>query len=217
MDIIESLRKNIPYEEFDYQVLTGSLEGYSFPRNKIRDLLGKGVIIRVKKGLYVFGNSYRQNPYSREILANLIYGPSCISMEYALQYHGLIPEHSVALTSVTTKRAKKFQTPLGLYLYNNVPAVGFHLGMDRIEMKDGRAFLMASPEKALADKFRADRGLKIRTQKECFEYLTESLRVEEGDLANLDAYILDRLGGAYKSKRIHLLSGLIRRLKKRSG
>ena len=66
----------IPREEFDYQTLVDVLKGYSRPRNKIEDLIHKGVIVRVKKGLYVFGNDYRRRPYSKELLANLIYRTS---------------------------------------------------------------------------------------------------------------------------------------------
>lgn len=91
MDIVSTLRKTIPWEEFDYQALLQALKDYAYPRDKITDLLAKGVIVRVKKGLYVFGDAYRTRPYSREILANLIYGPSCVSLEYALHYHGLTP------------------------------------------------------------------------------------------------------------------------------
>ncbi len=211
----ESLRKAIPWEEFDYQALLDALKNYAHPRDKISDLIAKDIIVRVKKGLYIFGDSFRNKPYSREILANLIYGPSCVSLEYALHNHGLIPERSVALTSVTTKRPKQFHTPIGLFLYKNVPEAGFHVGLQRIEMENGRAFLMAGPEKALADKFRSDRGLSIRSQKECLDYLVNSLRVEESDLANLDAGLLEKIAGAYGSKRIHFLASMVRRLKKR--
>jgi hypothetical protein len=214
MSISETLKKKIPWEEFDYQALLDALQDYAHPRDKISDLLRKDVIVRVKKGLYIFGDSYRKQPYSREILANLIYGPSCVSLEYALHNHGLTPERSIALTSVTTKRPKKFETPVGLFLYKNVPEAGFHVGLQRVELKNGRAFLIAGPEKALADKFRSDRGLKIRSQKECLDYLVNSLRIEESDLANLDAGLLEKIAKAYGSKRIHLLSGMVRRLRK---
>jgi len=214
MGVPESLRKAIPWEEFDYQALLDALQDYAHPRDKISDLLAKNVIVRVKKGLYIFGDSYRKQPYSREILANLIYGPSCVSLEYALHNHGLIPERSVALTSVTTKRPKKFDTPVGMFLYKKVPETGFHVGLQRVEMENGRAFLIAGPEKALADKFRSDRGLKIRSQKECLDYLVNSLRIEESDLANLDAGLLEKIAKAYGSKRIHFLSGMVRRLGK---
>ena len=49
----EKLRHKIDREEFDYQMLLDTLRNYSRPRDKITDLLRKGVIIRVKKGLYV--------------------------------------------------------------------------------------------------------------------------------------------------------------------
>ena len=215
MGVPEPLRKAIPWEEFDYQALLDALQDYAHPRDKISDLLRKDVIVRVKKGLYIFGDSYRKQPYSREILANLIYGPSCVSLEYALHNHGLIPERSVALTSVTTKRPKKFDTPVGMFLYKNVPEAGFHVGLQRVEMENGRAFLMAGPEKALADKFRSDRGLKIRSQKESLDYLVNSLRIEESDLANLDVGLLEKIAKTYGSKRIHFLSDMVRRLRKR--
>ena len=214
MGTVEALRTTITWEEFDYQTLLGALTDYTHPRDKISDLLAKKVIVRVKKGLYIFGDAYRSKPYSREILANLIYGPSCISLEYALHNHGLTPERSMALTSVTTKRPKQFATPVGLFIYKNVPESGFHIGLQRIEMADGRAFLMACPEKALADKFRSDRGLSIRTQKECCDYLTGSLRIAKSDLANLNAELLEKIAEGYGSKRIHLLAGLVKRLRK---
>ena len=97
----EELRQAIPFEEFDYQTLLDSLRGYAFPRKKITSMLHKGEILRVKKGLYLFGEGQRRSPYCRELLANLIYGPSCISLEYALHYHGLTPERVETITSVT--------------------------------------------------------------------------------------------------------------------
>jgi len=217
MRVIESLGKTIPSEEFDYQALVDALHDYAHPRDKISDLLAKGVIVRVKKGLYVFGDDYRSKPYSREILANLIYGPSCVSLEYALHQYGLIPERVEAITSVTTKRAKEFRTPVGLFKYRNIPEAGFHVGLQRVELNDGRAYLIACPEKALADKFRSDRGLHIRTRKGCLDYLENSLRIDPGDLAGLDAALLDNISTAYKSKRIHLLVDLVKYLQKGTG
>ena len=96
-------------------MLLDVLEGYARPRDKITQWLNRGIIVRIKKGLYVFGESLRRKPYSRELLANLIYGPSYLSLEWALQYYGLIPERVEALTSVTTGRSRKFSTPAGLF------------------------------------------------------------------------------------------------------
>jgi predicted transcriptional regulator of viral defense system len=54
--------------------------------------LRDGLIIPVKKGLYIAGpalNSGKPEPF---LLANHILGPSYISLETALAYHGFIPE-----------------------------------------------------------------------------------------------------------------------------
>jgi hypothetical protein len=63
-------------------------------------LLRRKDIIRVKKGLYIFGETYARRPFSREVLANVIYGPSYVSLDYALHYHGLIPERVEAVISI---------------------------------------------------------------------------------------------------------------------
>ena len=73
-----NVKKLALIEEFDYNFAMSALSEYKNPRIEINDLLKKGEIIRVKKGLYVFGPDLAREPYSRETLANLIYGPSYI-------------------------------------------------------------------------------------------------------------------------------------------
>ncbi len=213
---MESIRKHIENEEFDYQTLLHSLSQYSRPRDKISDLLRKGIIIRVKKGLYIFGDDYRQRPYSREVLANLIYGPSYISLEYALHYFGLTPERVETVTSVTTGRSRKYSTPVGLFNYRMIPLAAFRIGMNRVELDDGRSFLIATPEKALTDKIRDDRGNGLQTQGQLLDYLEDNLRVDLTILANLDIGHFDAIAHRYGSRKLRLLSDLVRRLKRPS-
>jgi predicted transcriptional regulator of viral defense system len=210
--MIETIRKEIPQEEFDYQTLMDCLKGYTRPRDKISNLLRKGSIIRIKKGLYIFGDEFRRRPFSREILANLIYGPSYISLEYALQHYGLIPERVEAVTSVTTGRPRRFSTPAGLFTYRMIPLEAFRIGMDRIEIGDGRAFLMATPAKALADKLQDVRGIGIKAQRELSNYLEDNLRVDPALLRELKPSELDSIALGYKSRKIRLLNDLVRRI-----
>ena len=213
--MMQVLRKLVPHEEFDYQVLLHALKEYGNPRDKITDLLRKGAIIRVKKGLYIFGEDYRQEPYSREVIANLIYGPSYISLEYALQYYGMIPERVEAVTSVTCGRSRKFYTPVGLFTYWMIPLAAFRTGLDKMETADGRSFLMAIPEKALADKIRHDRGIAIRTRKDLQNYIFEDLRMSESSLQKLSPERLAEFATRYRSRKILLLRDLVYRLKRR--
>lgn len=203
------LRRRVPHEEFDYQVLLDSLREYSRPRDKITGLLRQGRVLRVKKGLYVFGEDDRRRPLARELLANLVYGPSYLSLEFALHYHGLTPEGAEVFTSVTCGRSRTFRTPVGIFSYREIPMSAFRMGMDRMVLDDGRAFLIATPEKALADKVVADRGAKIGTRDALRSYLLDSLRVDPEALARLDAERLEEIGRGYRSRKIQVLAQLV--------
>ena len=208
-----TLRQRIEHEEFDYQILLDVLREYARPRDKISDLLGKGIIVRVKKGLYVFGEAYRRRPATREILANLIYGPSYLSLEYALHYYGLIPERVETLTSVAHGRSRIFNTPIGTFSYRGIPAGAFRTGMDRVDLDDGRSFLIATPEKALADKIVGDRNTGIRTQTELRDYLLNNLRIDPVGLRELDPEPLLDIAECYRSRRVKMLSRLVSSLR----
>jgi predicted transcriptional regulator of viral defense system len=206
------LRQRVGREEFDYQALMAALSEYANPRDKVTTLLRRGDIIRVKKGLYIFGDKLRRRPYSQELLANLLYGPSFISLESALSFYGLIPERIEALTSVTTKRPKTFDTPIGLFIYRQSPRRSFHLGMDRIEEGDV-AFLIATPERALADKVRDDRGNALSNRRQAARYLFEDLRFDESAFRQLEPNRLDDLAAALRSRKVATCASLLRRLR----
>lgn len=207
------IQHRIPREEFDFQTLLDVLKGYARPRDKISDLIRKRIIIRVKKGLYVMGDDYRRNPYSKELIANMIYGPSYISLDYALQYYGMIPERVEALTSITTGRSKRFITPLGLFTYRGVSLPAFQFGMTRVAMENDKAFLMATPEKALCDKICADRGIALRSQKDMKHYLFQNLRIEEQTIAHFDPISVGTIAHRYGSGKIRILKKLIDKLR----
>lgn len=212
IDTMEELRAKIAGEEFDYQALLDGVRKYARPRDKITSLLRQGAVVRVKKGIYVFGVSYKRRPFSTEILANMICGPSYISLDYALHYYGLIPERVDALTSVTVSRGRRFATPAGLFIYHRVPLRAYPIGIDQVELKNGSSFLIATPEKALADKIQADRGTAIRTQSEMRTYLLDSLRIDPDGLKRLNTETISLIAERYRSRKLYLLSGMIRRL-----
>ncbi len=211
----EQLRLTIPFEEFDYQTLVDSLRTYAHPRKKITSLLHKGDLVRVKKGLYLFGERYRRTSFCRELLANLIYGPSYISLEYALHYYGLIPERAETITSITCGRSRSFETPVGRFSYRMIPMAAYRMGIDRVELADGRSFLMATQEKALADLVVGDRGAALATQKELKIYLKDHLRIDPAAVIRLNHASLLAIADAYGSRRLRLLATLIMRMQTR--
>jgi len=209
---MRDLRQTITREEFDYQALMAALSGYANPCDKVTRLLRRGDIVRVKKGLYVFGERLRRRPFSRELLANLVYGPSFVSLQWALSFHGLIPERVEAVTSVTTKRPKSFPTPIGAFIYRQSPIDAFHLGMDRVEEGDV-AFLIATPERALADTIRDDRRHPVRTAGDAARYLFEDLRIDRSEFERMSPETLEDLGKQLHSNKVALCAHLLRSMR----
>ncbi len=208
--MIEELRKSIAGEEFDYQALINVLKDYTYPRDKITELLRRRVIIRVKKGIYIFGEKYQRQRYSREILANMIYGPSYLSLDYALNYYGLIPERVEVMTSLTCGRSKRFSTPVGNFTYHATPMKAYPIGIDQIDIDERRFFLMATPEKALADKVYHTRGIGLRNTVAMREYLLNNLRIDSGEIEKLNAETIAAIADRYGSRKVMILSDLIR-------
>lgn len=215
MNNIGKIRAKIHGEVFDYQVLVDALAEYRKPRDKITRLLATGAIVRIKKGLYCFGEPFRKEHISREYLANLIYGPSYISAEYALSYHGLIPEKVEMVTSVTTRRSRNFNTPVGVFSYTILKPSRYSVGAV-FETIGKISYLIASPEKALADKVWSDKRFDGRRMIDFGDYLSEDLRIDRGDLGNLDHARLQTIADAYDSAKINNLVRHIKRLKEKS-
>lgn len=210
--MVRDPRLRIDREEFDYPALMAALSRYANPRDRVTALLRRGDIVRVKKGLYVFGDSLRRRPYSRELLANLVYGPSFVSLDSALSFHGLIPERVEAMTSVTTKRPRAFDTPVGSFIYRQAPRRSFHLGMDRVEVSD-IAFLIAVPERALADKIRDDRGFPLRSLADAERYLFDDLRIDREEFVRMAPDVLGTLAEACCSRKVAVCASLLRKMR----
>ena len=147
----KQLRQNTPIEEFDYQFLISHLSEYSNKRDVITRLIKNEQIIRVKKGLYIFGPDYRKGLVFKETLANQIYGPSYISFEYALSFYNMIPERVEMLTSAALGRSRKFNTPLGSFSYRHLPLEKYAVGIVLKQLDDHHKIVIATPEKAILD------------------------------------------------------------------
>jgi predicted transcriptional regulator of viral defense system len=199
------LRKRIPVEEFDYGLLTSAISSYSAIRQKIHELLKAGVITRVKKGLYVFGPGYNQAPICKETLANLIFGPSCISLEYALAYHGLIPERVETITSVTPKRDKDFQTPVGHFTYRYLGIEKYPHGIEQVWLDPTHPVLMASPEKALCDYVALKEMPGLKSKGTAREFLESDLRIDPANWKRIQPEVLRKLNEHYRSRNIELI------------
>jgi len=208
----DDLKSLIEGGEFDYLALLNALREYARPRDRITALLRRGEIVRVKKGIYVFGEGSGARPFSREVLANLLFGPSYLSLDSALYHHGLIPERPAAVTSVACGRPRRFSTPVGLFIYRPLSLVAYRIGIDQALSATGRPFLIATPEKALADKVHDERGTALLSLCEMKAWLMERLGIAPVRLAGFDIQKLAAIRDCFGSRKISLLHRVVRRL-----
>ncbi|MFC1850921.1 hypothetical protein ACFL27_12065 [candidate division CSSED10-310 bacterium] len=203
--MIIEIRNKVEHEELDYNFLMDCLKDYRKPRDKLSLLINRGDLIRIKKGLYVFGEKIARSPYSREVLANLINGPSYVSLEYALNYWGMIPEKAHVVTSVTLGKSRKYQTPVGYFTYRHLARDRYWVGINLVGRDMGRSFLIATMEKALVDTIWSDKSLKLQGVVDMEQYLSEQLRIDEDVLSSLNNPRMEFICSCFHSAKINLL------------
>jgi hypothetical protein len=186
---------NIPV---DTAVLSALYSDYASPSGKIEAMCRQDLLHRVRKGLYVVAPEISRKQITRELIANHLYGPSCISFETALEIHGMIPEAVYEVKSATVRRSKSYDTTLGRFSYLRVPEDYFRIGVGMEETGYGGYYLLASPEKALCDTLMLTRGLRIQSGKAMLSYLEEFLRL---DMDILEGFDLDILRGCIETGR----------------
>jgi hypothetical protein len=192
--------KNIGVVPINKDVLYSLYSNLKQPKDKISDLERKGLIIRIKRNLYVVTPKVHNQQISTELVANHLYGPSYVSLETALAYYGLIPERVYSVRSICTKMRKNYDTPLGHFEYVKVPSAYFPIGIRQEIVDNQYAFLIASPEKALCDKIICTPNIRIQSIKAMREYLEEDLRIEMLALQNFDVEIIRQCAEVGKKK-----------------
>jgi len=210
---LERELKQYPSRIIEHATLSQILSnlGYSRINDKIVQLKTKGVLTALKSGLYLYNPVYDESLVSKEIIANLLLGPSYISFDYALWFHGLIPESVETIQSATTKRSKSYNTPLGVFSYRQVKKKLYGIAIEIHDSKSGN-FLIASKEKALCDKVYYTKDIPIRSKSAMVEFLEDDLRIDLDELAESDIKVFGEYYKVTKSKKIALLKKIIEEL-----
>ncbi len=115
-----------------------------------------GKVIALRRGLYTLAEDYRKTRIVPEVLATELHRPSYLSGLWALARYGLIPEKVAWFTSVTTRSPARYENAAGVFVYQHVSR-GRFFAYQQDEM-DGKAFFLASPEKALLDHWHLSDG-----------------------------------------------------------
>jgi len=174
----------------------------------VKRALKSGQLIRLKRGLYLIKQKVEQALPNEFIFAPLIYGPSFVSLESALSYHGWIPEAVYTTTCATAKRAKQFETPIGMFSYERVPSLDFYTGVNRV-VENGGVILIASPWRALADLM-----YTRRKKWNSLDDVQSDMRIEKETLVESNKSHLKELVKRYPSSRVRtILRKLLKEVK----
>jgi predicted transcriptional regulator of viral defense system len=150
MKFIDFKKRIMDFPVFSSRHLTGMGGNTQVLRNQLTEWCRKGLVIRLRKGLYVLNDTDRRITPSRLFLANQLYIPSYVSTEYALHFYDLIPERVADITSVSSKKPVTFENYFGRFIYQHIKLKAF-TGYRMLKDENNFNVLIAEPEKALLD------------------------------------------------------------------
>ena len=107
-------------------------------------------IYQLRRGLYAMAPPFQKVKPHPFVIANRLVRGSYVSCQSALAHYGLIPEHVPVVTSVTTARPARWETPLGVYEFRHIKTALLR-SYQLAEVGTGQQAFVATPEKALLD------------------------------------------------------------------
>lgn len=169
-------------------------------KKKVASLEKANKIIRLKRGLYVVNPKESGLLISTELIGNMLYGPSYVSMMTALRFYGLIPEYVAITESMTTHLRRTFDTPIGRFEYYHCSREYYQIGI-RQSTSAGVNFLIATPEKALCDYICTTPKLPLRFIKDTYTFLEEDMRFDMDAFADMDMGIFKQCAAIGKKQQ----------------
>ena len=184
-------------------ILVEEYKSYRNPKMKIGRLVKERKLIPIIRGLYETDDSV-----PGYLLANIIYGPSYLSFEFALSWYDLIPEAVFTITSASfsKKKNKRYDTFYGCYTSMDVPQQVFPYGKKYFE-ENNYGFIIASKEKAICDQLYKCHPCSNKTELKAL--LFDNLRIDENSFWNTDLEQMEELANLYNTKNHKLLLSLL--------
>lgn len=130
-------------------ILAGSEDPHGV-RRQLSRWVRSGRIVQLRREVYLVPPPHRIVSPHPFLIANTLRRASYVSLQSALSYHGMIPEHVPVVTSVTGGRPEEVDTPTGHFQFRHVAAARF-FGFREWEVTSGQTVRIATPEKALVD------------------------------------------------------------------
>jgi predicted transcriptional regulator of viral defense system len=133
---------------------TGLLLAGAVDPNHIRRQLTRwtnaGRLYQLRRGLYALAPPFQKVKPHPFTIANRLAPGSYVSCQSALAHYGLIPEYVPTVVSVCSSRPRRWDTPMGSFLFRHVRRK-YLSGYRLLDMGGGQQALVAKPEKAILD------------------------------------------------------------------
>jgi len=201
---LESMQNALPPEFSVFEAKEFLDRHYGAPLKLLSMLRNTGVLLRLKRDLYVFAANL-----NRLAAAGSIHGPSYVSFETALAHYGLIPEKVETVFSVVDGRTASFSTPVGLYKYHRQARQLFAEGMG-MQQGANRSYLIATQEKAVLDTLdRARLPSATLLPHQVLAFVVDSIRIREEQLHALSLRKMQRLAKHYRNNGPSKLSSAL--------
>lgn len=185
---------NLPVISGNYLKLVANND-QSF-KNQLSRWEKNGKLISLRKDLYILNENDRKINPSRSFISSELYKPSYVSMEYALEHYGLIPERVSDITCITSKKTKNFENIFGKFIYQHVKTDCF-TGFIQAKDEAGLIYNIALPEKAFLDFLYLNLS---RFNKKYKEVIFESYRFQNLDSLNKEKLFL--YANLYKTNKL---------------
>lgn len=160
-----------------------------FHRQQASKWIKDSKIISLFKGFYTFPD-LDLNENTLAFVANQIYKPSYISLEFAFSLYNFIPEGVYLITSISSKKTIQFKTPIGNFSYRSLkPELIFGYGLQefRYQQKNYN-YKLASPEKAVLDYLYLNPKIKTLEDFEGLRWNIGEMK-EKLDLKKLNSFL----------------------------
>lgn len=198
---IISLVEKLPYFNFD------DLVGIEKDRTYLKIIFSRyektGKLMRLKRGFYVtkeyIDDIQKKGAFSSytEFLANILYQPSYLSLDYILYQNNLLTEVPNNFTSVTRNKTMSFSNNFGNFFYHKVKDKLF-CGFEMVE-ENNYTVWRATKAKALFDYLYLRRNI-LTNKKAVKELRLNSDNLTKSDIKELRKYL--KIEGSKKMEEI---------------
>lgn len=165
----------------------------NFDRRRLTEWQQRGLITKIIRGVYMMKDT-QLDENALFCIANNIRKPSYVSLHSALSLYGFIPESTLTVTSVTTKKTRNLHTAIGDFSYKSIkPSLYFGYDVRRVGIQP---CLIAEPEKAILDMLYLHSDLKTNDDMESMRFNKYQIR------ETIDIEKFQRYRQAYKSQSL---------------